>query len=922
MEKLKTNELSLGLNQTFRNDLIDNFEKIQNGVDGQSDTLNKQITDLLGDIAPLEEAFAFTNVNNFITNGSFATGKTDPAISMNNDTQLAVTNYVGRKWLQITGVGNSSMRCAQWAIEGSDKISAIQHYPLQLSFDIMSSVSQAFNIDVHFYDNNGKDMNKSIGIDQITLNAWNLFNYKKTVKLNISGLAGVAKAVIMIYSNNTGDLGRVLLTALSAKVKYYDNKLPGANLLPSTPLSLNNNSKIADTSYLGEVWHKLTAINAGTGLGFQWVIDDTDKISLLPHYPINLGFNLTSLTVSQLFNLDVHFYDNNGNDLGNSYTLDSIQVNAGNIINYEKQVAFDFKHLQNATKISLMLYSTNATNVGTVFLNHESALLQFHTNQLKGPELIHGKPFSNNGDTVISTTKYLDQEWLKMTSTANTQFRGLQWQIVNHDKILLMATYPVKFHFNIQSSIAQTFNLDVHFYDNNGNDLGNSFNIDQITLNALELINYQTEFTVDSDKIKDATKVVLMLYTSGTNDLGVVLINDYSAVLEYNTNENSNSDSSYDYKQLPEVYLNGSTAGMSGTNYVTMQFKFKDNGREVDGFASTKWQGDSSLAFNKKAYRIKTFEDQSLTQKMNFKPRPLWYADNKYNLKAYYTDPLLCRDVVNANIGTDLWTTQKNMPDDLVETDDFGFIDGFPIKVFINNEFAGIYSFNTAKGDYGKNAKAVISGETYSDPTAFSALPTGGVKLDGSDFEMISPDNPTDEIKQAVNSLITFVSTSSDEDFKTQLGTHIDLESLIDYLIFLNVIENSDAAGKNQTLITWDLQKWYFHPYDLDTTYGVDSNGNIADPSTGLFGLNSHLFTRLNSLFANEIKSRYKELRTWLTPVYVLKMYRDHINLIGESNYEDEFNLWNNPNHDENNYNFIKIHVYKRFKLLDSLWLQ
>ncbi|MBA3081156.1 SGNH/GDSL hydrolase family protein [Lactobacillus plantarum] len=55
MEKLKTNELSLGLNQTFRNDLVDNFKKIQNGVDGQSDTLNKQITDLLGDVTPQDQ---------------------------------------------------------------------------------------------------------------------------------------------------------------------------------------------------------------------------------------------------------------------------------------------------------------------------------------------------------------------------------------------------------------------------------------------------------------------------------------------------------------------------------------------------------------------------------------------------------------------------------------------------------------------------------------------------------------------------------------------------------------------------------------------------------------------------------------------------------------------------------------------------
>lgn len=55
MEKLKTNELSLGLNQTFRNDLVDNFEKIQEGVDGQSDSLNKQILNMLGNIAPQDQ---------------------------------------------------------------------------------------------------------------------------------------------------------------------------------------------------------------------------------------------------------------------------------------------------------------------------------------------------------------------------------------------------------------------------------------------------------------------------------------------------------------------------------------------------------------------------------------------------------------------------------------------------------------------------------------------------------------------------------------------------------------------------------------------------------------------------------------------------------------------------------------------------
>ena len=1058
MEKLKTNELSLGLNQTLRNDLVDNFEKIQNGVDGQVDSLNKQIEQMLGDVplqdqnevtqaridgngksydtlkgrvdatqasaetALLEERDTSVEVQNARTNsnshtyptlkerldrqendlnnsineklanmrlnpeaftneaalrakypqgndqlnvttdnghlwiwingnfkdcGQFQTAGIDQAlvnqikeafekvnrlpelidskpIPTNSDTVISNVKYLDQDWIKMTSTANTQFRGLAFEINSPDKISEMKSYPVKIHFNIQSSIDQTLGLDVHFYDNNGKDMNNFVMIDVISLEAWKFLNYQTEFSFNPDDLKGATKVAIYLTTSKTNDLGTVLINNCSAVLEYNTNPNQiGLNQLPELidrHPSPSNDTVISTTKYLGQEWLKITSTANTQYRGIKFWIDNPDKILAMATYPVKINFNIQS-SIDQTLGLDVHFYDINGQDMNNAISVAQITLNASEILNYQTEFSLDSDQIKGVSKVAIWLATSGTNDLGTILINDYGAALEYNTNPGQLPGLIDGSPTPSN-NTLISNTNYLGQEWLKMTSTANTQYRGLKFNINNPDKILAMATYPVKINFNIQSSIDQTLGLDVHFFDNNGNDLGNAISIDNIALEASKILNYQKEFSLDSDQLKGVAKVVIWLFTSGTNDLGTVLINNYSAVLEYNTNENSNSTSSYDYKQLPEVYLNGSTSGMSGTNYVTMQFKFKENGREVDGFASTKWQGDSSLAFNKKAYRIKTFEDQGLTKKMKFKPSPLWDAGKKYNLKAYYTDPLLCRDVVNANIGTDLWATQKNMPDDLAETNDFGFIDGFPVKVFINNEFAGIYSFNTPKGDYGKQAKAVISGETYSDPTAFSALPTGGVKLDGSDFEMISPDDPTDEIKQAVNSLITFVSTSSDNDFKTQLGTHIDLESLIDYFIFLNVIENSDAAGKNQTLITWDFQKWYFHPYDLDTTYGGEFNGTIHDPSTGLYGLNSHLFTRLNSLFANEIKSRYKELRTWLTPVYVLKMYRDHINLIGESNYEDEFNLWNNPNHDKNTYNFVKIHVYKRFKLLDSFWLQ
>lgn len=54
MEKLVT-KLDTNLGAVLREQLDDNFEKIQRGLDGQSDSLNKQILDMLGNVAPQDQ---------------------------------------------------------------------------------------------------------------------------------------------------------------------------------------------------------------------------------------------------------------------------------------------------------------------------------------------------------------------------------------------------------------------------------------------------------------------------------------------------------------------------------------------------------------------------------------------------------------------------------------------------------------------------------------------------------------------------------------------------------------------------------------------------------------------------------------------------------------------------------------------------
>lgn len=431
--------------------------------------------------------------------------------------------------------------------------------------------------------------------------------------------------------------------------------------------------------------------------------------------------------------------------------------------------------------------------------------------------------------------------------------------------------------------------------------------------------HYDHVFNLEEALADNVVQIGISIETINSTDNASMLIRGEKLLIEYASEDDALNTPASD---LPAVYLSGDVNTMTKDNKVLMNFVFKDRTRTTVGYSATKWQGDSSLGYAKKAYRIQTFSDSALKNKMNFKPKIDWAEGNKWNLKAYFTDALLCRDVVNANIGADIWANADHVPNTLIKADNFGFIDGFPVKLYLNGDFAGIYSFNIAKGDYGSDVQAIV-GSVQAGAAQFGALPDGGVKLDGkADYEMIYPDNPTAEIKTSLNNLIKFVATSTDEDFKAQFEQHFDKTSVIDYLIFCNIIEDTDAWIKNQTLFTIDGKKWYYHPYDLDMSLGSGSDGAVFNPTKGIIGLEANrLFKRVATIFGDDVRTRYKTLRSWLTPAYILNRYRQHMDRIGVANYQAEEDVWHDSTVAFANYTVLKSHVYNRFKELDKAWL-
>ena len=512
--------------------------------------------------------------------------------------------------------------------------------------------------------------------------------------------------------------------------------------------------------------------------------------------------------------------------------------------------------------------------------------------------------------TSLSVDTSNNKQWLTFKSAGGKQWAGARWDIpVVED----MPNDPFKLEFDIRGDDQdRTWGVDIKGFDKAG--LQNiDIHVDDIYVGANQIVHISRNILFPQ-QVANCEHMQLHITTPDTKPVSDTKISDLSLTLVPKTVSNDTA-----YYGLPIMDIKGNLTAISHDKAKNITWTFIDSHRTLNGYGTLKLQGNSSLNFKKKSYRLKTLtSDYQRKDKVKFKAS--WKKASKFNIKAYYTDGLLSRDPVNSEIGGAIASSRSDLPNDLVEEDNFGLIQGFPIILTLNGEYAGLYSLNTARPDFDYTKFAII-GNQFNKLTTFQET-NPSVKLDGTDFESLNPeDTPTDEEKQAVNALIQFISTSSDDDFKTKLSDHISVNSVIDYLIFNNIIGNRDAFAKNQICLSWDGFHWYLQAYDLDDSYQGGWDGKVFEAPTDIIGTDNKLFARLNTLFSSQIKKRYQEIRAWLTPDYVLNKYKNRIDKIGVQNYQREFEKWNNPAKDTEDFAQLRKAVYTQFKLLDSKWL-
>ncbi|MBM6786912.1 CotH kinase family protein [Ligilactobacillus salivarius] len=415
-------------------------------------------------------------------------------------------------------------------------------------------------------------------------------------------------------------------------------------------------------------------------------------------------------------------------------------------------------------------------------------------------------------------------------------------------------------------------------------------------------------------------------------------------LFKFNFRNYSKTYSWYDFKgKIPIIELQGTLpADASQKNSLSYKYKI------FEGTATLKWQGQSSLAFPKKNFTIKF--DKKFTAKDG------WLADDTYVLKGNFNDFSQARNVVSAEIWAKIvksrnWnyvpladndgslivdntTNGFNVYEDIMPgLHGTGAVDGFPVMLVVNGEYCGLYSFVLKKkaetfGFGNSNLEYALSCERTPDNQNRNSVAFKGLAdLDGKDFDFEYTKSDKDEAnaKVSFNNMISKVIEATGEGYESVIENYLDIDSVIDYMIFTSLISAADGITKNYLMLSYDGVKWYFSAYDLDCTFGNWQDGWLSQQPSGIptladWNRSNRAMHLVYAYGKDRLKARYKELRDGILSVEnVRRMFIDYVSNISHALKDEELKLWpQTPSSEVHNINQIVEHYRLRAEFIDK----
>lgn len=265
---------------------------------------------------------------------------------------------------------------------------------------------------------------------------------------------------------------------------------------------------------------------------------------------------------------------------------------------------------------------------------------------------------------------------------------------------------------------------------------------------------------------------------------------------------------------IPKVFIDGVIPTTKDDVLAEMTYVSKTE--QFHAYLEIKCQGSSSMSYSKKNFTIKMYSDEAREIKLKKKFKDWKFAQNKYVLKANYIDHSHARNIVSARLWNEVVASRSDyetLPTEFKASPKNGAIDGFPIKLYANGTYQGIYTWNIGKDDWMWNMDednpnhVLLCAESNTNDT-FAETSCNFRKLwngNESAWEVEVGTN-SDVLKHGLNNLISCVKDTDDETFVATIGSCLDLQSAIDYWIHQYVICGLDGLAKNMILGTYNLQ--------------------------------------------------------------------------------------------------------------------
>ena len=382
---------------------------------------------------------------------------------------------------------------------------------------------------------------------------------------------------------------------------------------------------------------------------------------------------------------------------------------------------------------------------------------------------------------------------------------------------------------------------------------------------------------------------------------------------------------------IPMIFITGAIP--DSKTYVAGELEYVSKSSRFHAYTYIKLQGNSTLHLPKKNYTVNLYSDKNRSVKLN-KEFKNWGFHNNFVLKADYNDILHARNVVGAKLWSKVVRSRSDydtLPEELKNSPNNGAIDGFPVRVYVDGVYNGLYNWTIPKCDWmvgmnSANANHVLLNAEFNDngdiayqnnPCNFNTLWDGNKNY----FDVEVGKNSA----ELVSSLNTIISSIINND-SASLEQSLDIKSAIDYFIFQEIILGTDGLAKNMLLATYDMHKWYLSAYDMDSTFDLDWNGQILEyydsdmPNAPYNNQFSSLLQYIWNNYGAAYAERYTELRkSVLSYSSIIEEFEKYIGVYGEDVYIQDTAIYPDiPSATDNTLKSLRIFVRDRLEYLDD----